>query len=147
MTFGEIFLGSCGGLAGLLTLIQVIPIKVDPWSAIARGLGKALNKGVMEKLEDVERDVKNLKQGSESLKARIDKDGADACRNRILRFSDELRRGVEHSEEFFNQILEDMSDYERFCADHPDYKNSKAECAVEKINSVYKHCMEKDSFL
>ena len=82
-----------------------------------------------------------------NLEYRIDKDKADECRTRILRFGDELRRGVEHSEEFFNQILDDISDYERYCAEHPEYKNSKAVNAIAEIDKVYQRCMEKNSFL
>ena len=78
---------------------------------------------------------------------RMDKDDADGCRTRILRFADELRRDVKHSEEFFNQILDDISDYERYCTEHPEYKNSKAVNAIAEIDKVYQKCMEKNSFL
>lgn len=112
-----------------------------------RFLGKTMNKDVMDKLETVENDVKNLKEKHDDLKNRMDKDDADECRTRILRFADELRRGVEHSEEFFNQILDDISDYERYCSEHPEYKNSKAVNAIAKIDKVYQKCMGENSFL
>lgn len=137
-----------GGIALLLlTLVQITPIKVNPWSTIARVIGKALNKDMMDKLESVETDVKSLKENHDNLKNRMDKSDADDCRTRILRFADELRRGVEHSEEFFNQILDDISDYERYCSEHPEYKNSKATNAIAKIDKVYQKCMEENSFL
>lgn len=136
-----------GVLLLFMTLVQITPIKVNPWSAIARGIGKAMNRDMMEKLETVETDVKNLKDKHDNLENRMDKDDADDCRNRILRFADELRRGVEHSEEFFNQILDDISDYERYCSEHPEYKNSKAVSAIGKIDKVYQMCMEENSFL
>ena len=102
-----------GGAALLLmTLVQIAPIKINPWSAVARGIGKTMNKDMMDKLESVETEVKDLKEKHDKLENRMDKDDADACRTRIIRFADELRRGVEHSEEFFNQILDDVSDYE-----------------------------------
>lgn len=144
-----------GGVVLLfMTLVQITPIKVNPWSAIGklvgnavRFLGKTMNKDVMDKLETVENDVKNLKEKHDDLKNRMDKDDADECRTRILRFADELRRGVEHSEEFFNQILDDISDYERYCSEHPEYKNSKAVNAIAKIDKVYQKCMKENSFL
>lgn len=90
-----------GGVALLLmTLVQIAPIKINPWSAVARGIGKTMNKDMMDKLESVETEVKDLKEKHDKLENRMDKDDADACRTRILRFADELRRGVEHSEEF-----------------------------------------------
>lgn len=136
-----------GALLLFLTVVQIAPIKVNPWSTIARIVGKAMNKDMMDKLETVETDVKNLKEKHDDMRSRMDRDDADACRNRILRFADELRRGVEHSEEFFNQILDDISDYTHYCADHPSYKNSKAENAIAKIDKVYQKCVDEDSFL
>ena len=158
-----------GGVVLLfMTLVQIAPIKVNPWSAIGklagnamRFLGKTMNKDVMDKLETVENDVKNLKEKHDDLKNRMDKDDADECRTRILRFATgscrrfrfevfsayEWRRGVEHSEEFFNQILDDISDYERYCSEHPEYKNSKAVNAIAKIDKVYQKCMGENSFL
>ena len=126
-----------GGAALLLmTLVQIAPIKINPWSAVARGIGKTMNKDMMDKLESVETEVKDLKEKHDKLENRMDKDDAD-----------ELRRGVEHSEEFFNQILDDVSDYENYCLEHPNYKNNKAGNAIAEIDKVYQKCMEKNSFL
>jgi len=137
-----------GGAALLLmTLVQIAPIKINPWSAVARGIGKTMNKDMMDKLESVETEVKDLKEKHDKLENRMDKDDTDACRTRIIRFADELRRGVEHSEEFFNQILDDVSDYEHYCLEHPNYKNNKAGNAIAEIDKVYQKCMEKNSFL
>lgn len=147
MSLNEILASGGGALLIALTLVQIAPIKINPWSVLARAIGKEMNKDMMEKLEAVQTDVKNLKEKHDDLRNRMDKDDADECRTRILRFSDELRRGVEHSEEFFNQILDDISDYERYCAEHPEYKNSKAVNAIAEIDKVYQKCMEKNSFL
>lgn len=136
-----------GVLILFFTLVQIAPIRINPWSAVARIVGKAMNKDMMDKLETVETDIKNLKEKHDEMRCRMDKDDADDCRNRILRFADELRRGVEHSEEFFNQILDDITDYEQYCSEHPNYKNSKAVNAIAKIDKVYQKCMEENSFL
>ena len=39
----DILLGGGLGAVALLTLIQIAPVKVDPWSAIAKALGRAIN--------------------------------------------------------------------------------------------------------
>ena len=147
MSLNEILVNGGGALLIALTLVQIVPIKINPWSFLARTIGKAMNKDMMDKLEAVQTDVTNLKEKHDELRNRMDKDDADDCRTRILRFGDELRRGVEHSEEFFNQILDDISDYERYCTEHPEYKNSKAVNAIAEIDKVYQRCMEKNSFL
>ena len=43
-----------GGLFLLLTLVQIAPVKINPWSAIARWVGKAINGDVLDKLGKVE---------------------------------------------------------------------------------------------
>ena len=131
MSLNEI-LASGGALLLFLTIVQIVPIKVNPWSAFGkaigkgmRAIGKSMNKDVMDKLESV----------------------PDECRTKILRFADELRRDVKHSEEFFNQILADISHYKNYCRTHPDYQNDKAVNAIAKIENVYQKCMEENSFL
>lgn len=147
MTLYDLIRAGGGVVLILMTLVQITPVRINPWSAIGRIIGNTMNKDVMENLETVKSDVKNLKEKHEELRNRMDKDDADECRTRILRFADELRRGVEHSEEFFNQILDDISDYERYCSEHPEYKNSKAVNAIAKIDKVYQKCMGENSFL
>ncbi len=42
MSIQELLLKGGGIVFALLTLVQITPIKVNPWSAIARAIGKAL---------------------------------------------------------------------------------------------------------
>ena len=80
MSIQEILESSSGVLVILMTLIQIAPIKVNPWSKIAKAIGKALNGDVMTKLNDVQ----------ERLDGHIridDERNADAHRVQILRFN------------------------------------------------------------
>ena len=43
MSLEEILLGGGGALLAAMTLIQVAPIKVNPWSAVAKAIGRAIN--------------------------------------------------------------------------------------------------------
>lgn len=135
------------GLFGCTTLIQIAPIKVNPWSALFNFIGNAINKDVISRLDGVQSQLDDLKSRHDKLEQTSERDKADNCRSRILRFADELRRDVPHSEEFFNQILDDITDYERYCDTHPEYKNSKATNAIAKIDKVYQKCMSDNSFL
>lgn len=69
------------------------------------------------------------------------------CRTRILRFNDEVIRGMEHTEEHFNDVLDDITEYTRYCNDHKDFKNEKAVLAIENVKRVYRWCAENDRFL
>ena len=67
---------------------------------------------------------------------------ADMSRARILRFSDELRRGISHSEESFNNILGDIDNYISYCTQHESvYINSKANAAIRNIKTTHDKCI------
>jgi hypothetical protein len=134
MSIQELLLKGGGIVFALLTLVQITPIKVNPWSAIARAIGKALIGGdIMAKLE-------------EHIRVDDERD-ADMHRYRLLRFNTELLRKTRHTKEEFDEILYSVTYYERYCEDHPKYENNRAVLAIENIKRVYKECMETNDFL
>ena len=140
MTFDKILACSGGGLFLLLTLIQLVPIQVNPWSAIARWIGKAINGEVLGKLGKLE------KQLDEHIDT-DDKRDADSHRLEILRFNNELLRSVGHTKEEFIEVLAEIDAYERFCEGHPDDPNNRAALAIENIQENYKERLKKHDFL
>lgn len=72
---------------------------------------------------------------------------ATTCRYRILRFNDEILHDQKHTKEHFDQILDDVTRYEKFCAEHPEYENNKAVMAIENIKRVYQKCSNDNTFL
>jgi N-acyl-D-aspartate/D-glutamate deacylase len=72
---------------------------------------------------------------------------AKACRSRVIRFNDELLNNVHHSKSMFDTILIDCSDYEKYCAEHPQFRNSVATEAIENIKRTYRKCEEDHDFL
>ncbi len=136
MSLQEILASGGGILFILLTLIQISPIKVNPWSAI----GRMFNKDVIAKLDATREKLDEH--------IRIDDErNADLHRARILGFNTELLRNIRHTEEDFNEILYSIDCYEKFCKDHPSYQNNRAVHAIINIKRVYDDCMEKHNFL
>lgn len=140
MSIQEILAGSGGILVILMTLVQITPFKVNPWTSIGKAIGKALNSDVIEKLDKVEHRL------DEHIRV-DDERNADAHRAYILRFNTELLREIRHTEEDFHEILYNIDCYERYCKDHPEYQNNRAVHAIKNINRVYDECMEKHDFL
>lgn len=147
MTLKEILLASGGGLILLLTLIQIAPIKIDPWSAIARAIGRAFNGDVMKALDEVKAEQKASRSRLDEHIRMDDERNADQHRARILRFNNELVRDIPHTKEEFIDILADIDSYERYCKDHVDYKNNRAVHAIANIERVYDERLQKHDFL
>ena len=68
-------------------------------------------------------------------------------RYKILRFDDELRIGIKHSYEYFEDILRTVHEYEDYCDNHPKFKNRQAESAINHIQSAYDEAHENNSFI
>lgn len=140
LTIGQLTTGTAVIVAFLATIIQIAPIKINPWSALARAIGRAINREVIEKVDKLESSV-------ESLNNKVDESGAKTARARILRFGDEIIHGVRHSKEHFDDILDDMTDYEHYCKQHPDFKNDKTGLTSSLIKDTYKECLKKHDFI
>ncbi len=124
----------------IFTVVQIAPIEINPWSAIAKLIGGAINKEVLDKVDQVSDELKNLRQV-------CDEREANSCRSNILHFNDEVLHGVRHTKEHYDQMLIDINNYELYCAKHQDYKNNVANLAIDNIKRTYKICVEKTSFL
>lgn len=72
---------------------------------------------------------------------------AKSQRYRILRFYDEMCERREHSESHFEDILDDIDDYELYCEKHPDFKNNRGKAAMEYIKAEYPRIKAKGGFL
>ena len=83
----------------------------------------------------------------EQLQKEFEEDRASNARIRILRFSDEVRHGVRHSKESFDQVNLDIDTYHRYCNSHPEYKNNRAVMAIKNIENVYAKCLRENDFL
>ena len=140
MTLQQILTGSGGVILIALTLIQIMPVKIDPWSRIAKIIGRAINGEVIDKVDELGESLQLLRDESEEREA-------ITCRTRILRFGDEIIHGTEHTKEHFDQILADIDYYEQYCGAHPKFRNNKAVATIERIKAVYQKCLRENLFL
>lgn len=159
MSIKEILGG--GAVLALLTVVQVSPIKINPWSPLIRfvkwllsHLGRATNGDVLEKLEEVSRAQQETQKKLDELERRLDNHikaddnrDADDHRMKILRFNNELLRDIPHTKEMFIEVLTEIDYYEDYCRDHEDYSNNRAVLAIENIQEVYRERLKKHDFL
>ena len=139
MTAAEVLTGG-GILLAVLTVIQIAPIKINPWSALAKAIGRAINGEVIAKVDQLERDLVGMKADQE------ERDAIN-CRSRILHFGDETIHGVRHTKEHFDQILRDITTYERYCDNHPKFENNTTVLTSQRIKNIYEDCLKTADFL
>jgi hypothetical protein len=72
---------------------------------------------------------------------------AKQARRRIINFSDECRRGLLHSSEHFDSILDDITFYRQYCEDHPKFKNEKAAHSIRYVEEVYDKTKRENAFI
>ena len=94
-----------------------------------------------------QKDIDGLKTSIQQMQESESVKDAQAARRRILRFNDELLRSIDHSKEYFDDILEYIKIYNRYCDEHKDFANGKTVMAKKNIEHCYEQCMEKHSFL
>lgn len=153
-----IFLSHPWEVAIILTVLGCIKIptyeiRLLPYllKRLAINFGNAINTELIARVEELEKgflicstDMRN--DLHEHIK-KTEVERIDRARSRILRFSDEVSLERGHSEEHYDEILKDIDKYEKYCREHPDYKNNKAAVAIEIIKDSYQECKTNHSFL
>ena len=104
-------------------------------------------KEIRKGYDSQQKDIDSLKDSFKTMREEEEVKDAQAARRRILRFNDELLRNLDHSKEYFDDILEDIKIYDRYCDEHKDFTNGKTVMAKKNIEHCYEQCMEKHSFL
>lgn len=99
----------------------------------------------------VKADINNLEikfdSKIEEVNRKIDENDIKIKRERILDFADSVRRGVNHSEESYIQILDDITKYNKYCDEHPEFENKRTVLASQIIEESHKEKMKNNSYL
>ena len=95
---------------------------------------------IIEKLDDLDKKI-------DKVQAVGDERNAVVSRVRILKFRDEMLEGRRHTHDSFQQVLCDVDSYEKYCKEHPEFKNNQTVTTIESIKENYKERLEKHDFL
>ncbi|MBR2677139.1 MAG: hypothetical protein IKE28_09540 [Solobacterium sp.] len=123
-------------IGGIISIIVAIVGSGGFWQYLSSKSSKVLQITV----ENVKADLKRLKEEEEQKEIQN-------ARRRILRFNDELLNNVDHSKEYFDDVIDDATRYKNYCLEHPGFQNGKAVMAIKNIERVYQMCMEEHKFL
>lgn len=122
MTTGEMAGWAVTGLVLLLSLVQVSPLKLNPWDSILGWLGKKLNGAAEKRLEELQKQVRDM--------------WINTHRQSILTFARECRGDIPHDAEEWNHILSIADEYEVFCKKNT-VSNGVVKADTEYVRGLY----------
>ena len=125
-------------LAGSL-LIQITPIKINPWSALVKWIGKTLTGDACNKIDTL---VKKI----DSLDSEVKENEKDRIRWEILDFANSCHHGRKHTKDEFQHIIE-LNDKYNFLLEKTKDKNGVFAAEYTYIDKLYKELNLTDSFL
>ena len=110
------------GIAILLSLIQISPLKLNPWDKLLAWFGRKLNGATIKKLEELQKQVRDM--------------WINTHRQSILTFARECRADMHHDAEEWNHILSIADEYEVYCAKNT-VSNGVVKADTEYVRALY----------
>lgn len=162
MTVGEIVGYIALFLTGAAAVVEKTSKTMKPLTKLAKSIGRAINGELMDKVDTLEQNFntkvdtleQNFNSKVDSLDQKIEKMDQDDqlqrakdARTRVLRFGDELIHDVRHTKEHFDDVLRDITYYEKYCDEHPKFENDQMHITAEHIKETYHKCLKEHSFL
>lgn len=113
-------------------LIQIVPIKINPWSALFQWIGKLITGNACSKIDDL------IKQ--------VDENEKDRIRWEILNFANSCRNGIKHTRDEFQHIVTLRDKYQQLLEKTNDV-NGVFDVEYKYILDLYAERLEKNDFL
>ena len=123
----------------LMTVIQIAPIKVNPWDKALTWLGNKMNADMNKRVDVLEEKLDtHIKDSTEE---RIRKVRAD-----ILDFGNACMNGRPHTKEEFEFVISECDTYEKHI-ESLQIKNGVATATITEIRRLYEKHLRENSFL
>lgn len=137
----------------LLTIIQVAPIKINPWSFIVKLLAKFFCwisrvslAPVINKMDEIDRKVDSAISEINTVKKEFEIKNANDWRWDILDFFNSSRNNRPHSKEEWDHVIDQVKKYERHVEIH-GIDNGVLEEASRWLRTEYQEHLKKNDFL
>lgn len=99
MSLAEIIQTGLGCAAIIMTLVEITPVKINPWSTIAKGIGRVFNQAVLQRIDQMEQRLGGMEKDIKTIQEESAAERAISCRARILLFGDEVLHGQRHTKD------------------------------------------------
>ena len=121
------------------TLIQITPIKINPWSSLFQWIGKMVTNNACSKIDGLIAKI-------DSLEADVANNEKDRIRWEILNFANSCRNGRKHSRDEFQHIVDLNDKYKKLLLRTND-SNGVFDIEYRYIQDLYAERLEKNDFL
>lgn len=113
----------------LTTLVQISPLKLNPWDFCLGWIGDRLNSHIVKKVDVLdEKLTEHVKESRDSSVKRK--------RQRILQFVEDGMGGKRYTKETFEFMMRECDDYETYIRDH-EIKNGVIDASIAEIRRRY----------
>lgn len=117
---------------GVLTLVEVAPIKINPWKTLLEWAGSVINAEFHRDLLEMKTDFENHK--------------ANEMRWNILNFANSCRRGEEHGKDEWRHVVSQIAEYEEY-TETKEIINGVIDEDSRYLRELYMRRNQKNDFL
>lgn len=123
----------------LMTIVQVAPIKVNPWDKILTWLGNHMNADIVKRVDVIEAKLdEHIRESSDEMIRKVRAD--------ILDFGNACMNGRKHTKEEFDFVISECDQYEKHI-EKTQSRNGVATATIAEIRRLYKKGLHENSFL
>ena len=122
LTAGELAGWACVLLILLLSLVQISPLKLNPWDSIFGWIGEKTQGEMRKQISDLQKQVTDIWISNH--------------RQSILTFARECRADIDHDAEEWNHVLSIADEYEVYCDTH-SVSNGVVKADTRYIRELY----------
>ena len=119
-------------LVGAVTLIEVAPIKINPWRKLLKWIGDVINGELRADVTEMKRDFEQTK--------------ANDMRWNILNFANSCRRGETHGKDEWRHVIAQIAEYEEY-TEAKGIVNGVIDEDSHYLRELYMHRNKKNDFL
>lgn len=118
----------------VLSIIQISPIKINPWDTILNWFGQKINKRLEKKIFELEKII-------EITRSDVEEQTISEIRWNILNFSCTCRKGEQHTKEQWHHVLDQAKKYEEYIKKR-GIANGVIEADTQYIRKLYNKLAE-----
>lgn len=120
----------------LSVLVEVVPIRINPWGTLFRWIGEKLTGSLRSELNDLKKDIEHVNRKVSEVRDEAVRSDVANMRWFILSFAQDCRDGVTHSKEQWTHALNQCKYYETYCAEH-SVQNGVIEEDTKFVRDLY----------